>query len=74
MDKQAQLHEFEALVAKVASPKAAFRTSIQAHDLDDATDRLAEMYGRERVLSVWNENDASKPWSSELQQRGQHEL
>jgi len=74
MIKQVQLREFEALVAKVGLPQAAFRTSVHAHDLDDATDRLAEMYGREFVLSVWNEDDASKLRSSELQQRSQHEL
>lgn len=74
MVKQAQLCEFEALVAKGESPKAAFRTSVYARDLGDAADRLAEMYGRERVLSVWNEDDASKPRSGGLLDRSQREL
>lgn len=76
MTNQMPLREFEALVARTGSDDAAFRTSVRARDLDDATNRLAELYGRERILSVWNEEDANKPRGQTVAilPRNQHEL
>jgi len=55
------LHEFETLIARPEATAAAFRTTVVAHNLDDAMELLAIQHGQNNVLSVWNEHATTKP-------------
>ncbi|MBC3806208.1 hypothetical protein H8K52_02465 [Undibacterium seohonense] len=61
MPVQEPLREFEALIVQTDASAAVFRTTVVARDLVDAKQRLAIQHGHENVLSVWNEEDATKP-------------
>jgi hypothetical protein len=37
------------------------RLRILANSLDEATSRVIEEYGQGHVISIWNEEDASRP-------------
>jgi hypothetical protein len=39
----------------------AIRLSVQAHSLDEARALVVEQYGEGHVISIWNEEDASRP-------------
>lgn len=41
--------------------KPGIRLRVAANSLDDATSRVIEEYGEGHVISIWNEEDASKP-------------
>ena len=61
MPEERPLHEFEALIARSEATAAAFRTTVVARDLHDATELLAVQHGQNNVLSVWNEEVATMP-------------
>ena len=51
---------YQALVGEPDSDKGR-RVSIYAPDIQEAKRLLEEEYGEGNVVSVWNEEDASKP-------------
>ncbi len=66
MEAHSELRPYEALISDPSDPgpRSVFlRVTVVAKDLDDAEEQLEREYGRGRVLSLWNEEDANKPRS-----------
>ena len=64
MEARLELRSYEALISQPGPLAAAFRVTVVARSLDDAKERLESEYGRGRVYSLWNEDDANKPRSA----------
>ncbi len=63
MDAHSELRPYEALISDLGPLSACLRVTVVAKDLDDAKEQLEREYGRGRVRSLWNEEDANKPRS-----------
>jgi hypothetical protein len=61
MQTESNLRPFEALISQEGPLSAAVRVSVFARNLDEAKEKLEAEYGRGRVASLWNEEDAKKP-------------
>lgn len=66
MEAHSELRPYEALISDCSDPgprSACLRVTVVAKNLDDAKEQLEREYGRGRVLSLWNDDDANKPRS-----------
>jgi hypothetical protein len=63
------LRSYQALISKPGSDSIDARAKVMAANLEDAKAMLEAQYGSGCVLSLWNEEDASRPRSA-APQRG----
>ena len=57
---QEKMHTYQAIVWRHPTA-AAERVTVLARDLGHATLQIEEQYGKNAVVSLWNEDDANAP-------------